>query len=91
MGMIRAVGVSYVFNHRWETWNGPPTIRYNTMIPAGTYMVIFSPGQGDIKERFDGLVKTKQLRLIYEAPQAVNRNPGHGTDPRNILVIFCKE
>jgi len=90
MGMIRAVGVSQVFNTDWRSWGEPPTITYNKTLLPGTYMVIFAPAQEVQKRMFDKLVKTKELTLIYEAPKAVNRRPGHGTDPRNTLVIFSK-
>lgn len=88
--MISAVQLSLVFPFAWGNWNNPPELSYNDKLPPGTYMVIFSPGNGRQKKRFDNLVTQGELTLHYQAPQAVNRTSGHGQDPRNTLVIFTK-
>lgn len=57
----------------------------NDLPPENTYYVIFGPGQ---EGHFERLKRSKRYKIIYKAPKAVNKNPGHGYEPRNTLVIF---
>ena len=52
---------------------------------GNTYYAIFSEGQ---EEDMANLVNSDYYHIVYEAPKAVNKNPNHGYEPRNTLVIF---
>lgn len=50
-----------------------------------TYTAIFSEGQD---KHLNILLKEKSVNIIYKSEKAVNKTPGHGTFPRNTLVVF---
>ena len=92
MGVINTVGVFHVVTSIWNGWGGQVKHSLNSSIAPGTYMVVFGAGQGPQLEMFQKAVKTKGSRITvhYEAPQAINRKPGHGRTPRNTLILFTK-
>jgi hypothetical protein len=50
-----------------------------------TYAIIFNIDQ---KDDLDFFLTLPQYKVIFKSPQACNTTPGHGTAPRNTLVIF---
>ena len=69
-------------------WNNPYTcvVRKDLALdPANTYMLVFGFSQyGDLKafeEQWKG-------PILFKSKRAVNKQPGHGTYPRNTLVVF---
>jgi hypothetical protein len=92
MGVINTVGVAHVVTSNWNGWSGPVEHSFNSRIAPGTYMVVFGAGQGLQLKIFQKAAEKKNSRITvhYEAPQAINRKPGHGQTPRNTLILFTK-
>lgn len=53
-----------------------------------TYCAVFSIGQQKELKLALELLEKDGMKLLYKGPQAVNRRRGHGTMPRNTLIIF---
>ena len=60
-------------------------VNLNKLNKEDTYMLIFSPGQ---EENMLTLLECEALNILYISKKAVNKRSGHGTAPRNTLVIF---
>jgi hypothetical protein len=53
--------------------------------PNNTYISIFGPVNAAFLNVFEN---DSRIKIIYKAQKAVNRREGHGTDPRNTLVVW---
>lgn len=52
-----------------------------------TYFAIFGPNQIELKPAVFAAIKNRNGRVLYESPQAINRNYDWD-DPRNTLIVF---
>ena len=53
--------------------------------PENTYIVIFNKRQ---EMEYNTLMSHPGIKIVYQGPPAVNKNPHHGTEPRNFIVVF---
>ena len=53
-----------------------------------TYISIVCSTQGGAKDIDTYFTTTNDCQLLYKSPMAVNKNPGHGTKPRNTVYVF---
>lgn len=55
-----------------------------------TYLSIFNIPDGDRGQQvqLDFLINHPDVNIIFQGVKAVNKNPGHTTKPRNVVVIY---
>jgi hypothetical protein len=66
------------------------TFDFSQLPSKHTYIVILCCAQMFAKEHDVQLTTNKAINLLYKSPAAVNKNPGHGTKPRNTVYVFYK-
>lgn len=52
-----------------------------------TYCLIFTRDRQHHKQMYNCLFTTPGIKVVYQSKPAVNKADGHGTAPRNFLVI----
>lgn len=88
--MLVSLYVDDLFGMDWGVNGTKPKwklVKYTTN-PDHTYFVIFSQGQQREYEMFKKEHEQKGFTILLDAVHAVNKTPGHGTKPRNKLVVF---
>jgi len=50
-----------------------------------TYISIFGASQNQILDAFQ---KVKEINILHMSKKSVNGREGHGTDPRNTVVVY---
>jgi hypothetical protein len=68
----------------WKA-SGLPYVLNKNLRKEHTYIVVFSPTQDKPKE---ALTTNKKVNVLFQSTKAVNRINGHGTNPRNTVVVF---
>jgi len=70
-----------------KNWKDPIHFGVNLKVlkEDDTYCLVFSPTQ---KGLLDALLEEKRVKILFQGKKAVNKVQGHGTLPRNTLVIF---
>lgn len=53
-----------------------------------TYIIVCTALYGDSDRALSYLKKRKDIKILFESALAVNKRPGHGTKPRNKIVVF---
>lgn len=70
---------------RTATYYPVTTYKLANVNKKNTYALVF--GLGNLNQ-LAWLEKQKEINILYKSPKAVNKAYGHGTNPRNTLVIF---
>lgn len=85
-GKLVSIGVNEFSssNYIWGTGHVTHLV-LDKLSPDNTYIAIFGPHQLTV---LDLMLKDSRIKIIYQAQRAVNRRPGHGTYPRNTLVVW---
>lgn len=85
-----SVSVTDICRGFWSggPWQGEFSIRATTehLTKEHTYVAIFNKDQDP--KYIKAFREAKEFKIIYEAPQAVNKTAGHGRSPRNTLFVF---
>lgn len=88
--MILTAHLGHVLNgldYRWDSVQKRyirDSLSFKTTLDKQhTYVVICSEHQDDILKYIE-----ENSKIIYKSPKAVNKTRGHGTKPRNTLIVF---
>lgn len=86
MSLLTCVIHDFIQTYNIGKWSSP---KYESKLrqffrPEHTYVFIFGPNN---QEQYNFLKTLPGIKIVYESPKAVNRTQGHGTEPRNTLVI----
>lgn len=81
---------SYVLRKDWVGGAGSGykvgfSDRFSKLSKKNTYVLIFGPGSADLEEF---LCNSDKVKILHKGKKSVNSTPGHGSNPRNTLVIF---
>ena len=60
----------------------------NYLNTKDTYLFIFGQGQENIMDVFLRDAANYNIRILHVSKKAINTMSGHGTYPRNTLVVF---
>lgn len=88
---------TYQYDHKtYQGWY-EYKLKYNRLNENDTYITILNMADSHyVHENTDThgsniyklMKKDPHFKIIWESEMAVNRRPGHGTKPRNKMVIF---
>lgn len=89
--MIYTISTSQYVNWGWDA----PNINLSKLQRGCTYITTlnvrndsFPSSTLNQKRILKQLEDSKDIQILYKSPLAVNLNPGHGTHPRNVVVVF---
>lgn len=85
--MLVSISSSRYINSTWDYKKNRQvcSVSKNRLDKDNTYVSIISEGQNTY---YKTLKEDKEIKILYTSPKAVNKSPGHGTEPRNFVVIF---
>jgi hypothetical protein len=85
-GKLIEIGLRHFISNTYNEGVGySPKLDTRKLKPENTYISVFGPYQAGSMNVF---LKDSRVKIIYQAKKAVNRRPGHGTDPRNTLFVW---
>jgi hypothetical protein len=86
INLVLSTVVSVEYDYRTKSYTNEKHIKLPKDIAVKGNTFIFIIGK-DQEGRFRALKTHPQLRIIHVSKPAVNKVPGHGTDPRNTVVV----
>ena len=78
---------NWISNSRFKKENTYISI-FNFKRNSSNYFDPISEDNSYQIKAYEKLIETKGIKIIFDSELAVNRNPGHGTFPRNKIVVW---